>query len=113
MHHNIRVCVIYVPFNPHSNTTTPLLLLAVLSFEAHTHALSPSFVSDSLRPQSCQAPLSLGFSRQEYWSRLPIPPPGDLSDPGIKPTSPVAPALAGRYLTTEPLGKPITITIPH
>ena len=49
-----------------------------------------------------QAPLSLGFSRQEYWSRLPFSSPGDLPDPGIKPTSP---ALAGGFFTTEP---PIT-----
>ena len=43
-----------------------------------------------------QAPLSMGFSRQEYWSRLPFPPPKDLPDPDpeIKPTSPAAPALA-------------------
>ena len=41
-----------------------------------------------------QGPLSIGFPRQEYWSGLPSPPPGDLSDPGIKPTSPVSPALA-------------------
>ena len=37
------------------------------------------------------APLSIGFSRQEYWSRLPCPPPGDLPDPGIKPASPMSP----------------------
>ena len=52
-----------------------------------------------------QAPLSLGFSRQEYWSGLPFPPPGDLPDPGIKPTSLVPSALAGRFFATEPLGK--------
>ena len=40
-----------------------------------------------------QAPLSMGFSRQEYWSGLPCLPPGDLPDPGIEPASPVAPAL--------------------
>ena len=40
-----------------------------------------------------QAPLSMGFSRQEYWSGLLCSPPGDLPDPGIKPTSPVSPAL--------------------
>ena len=40
---------------------------------------------------TCQAPLSVGFSRQEYWSRLPCPPPGDLPDQGIEPRSPVAP----------------------
>ena len=46
-----------------------------------------------------QAPLSMGFTRQEYWSRLPFPPPGDLPDPGIEPRSP---ALAGGFFTTEP-----------
>ena len=40
-----------------------------------------------------QAPLSVGFCRQEYWSQLLCPPPGDIPDPGIKPTSTVAPAL--------------------
>ena len=49
---------------------------------------------------ACQAPLSMGFSKQEYWSRLPCPPPGDLSDPGIKPTSLTSPAWAGRFFTT-------------
>ena len=53
-----------------------------------------------------QAPLSMGFPRQEYWSGLPFLSPGDLSDPGIKPRSPV---LAGRYFTTEPPGKPLFI----
>ena len=43
---------------------------------------------------NCQAPLTLGLSRQEYWSGLPVPPPGDLPDPGIEPTSP---ALTGRF----------------
>ena len=41
-----------------------------------------------------KAPLSMGFSRQEYWSGVPCPPPGDLPDPGIKPTSLASPALA-------------------
>ena len=43
----------------------------------------------------CQAPLSMGFPRQEYWSGLPFPPPGDLSDTGIELASPASPALAG------------------
>ena len=42
-----------------------------------------------------QAPLSMGFSRQEYWSGLPCSPPGDLPDPGIEPASLMSPALAG------------------
>ena len=54
-----------------------------------------------------QAPLSMGFPKQEYWSGLPLPPPGDLSDPGIKPTSCAGPALAGRFYTTTPPGKPL------
>ena len=37
---------------------------------------------------ACQVPLTMGFSRQEYWSGLPCPPPGDLPDPGVKPSSP-------------------------
>ena len=48
----------------------------------------------------------MGFSRQEYWSRLPFPSPNDLSNPGIKPTSPVSPALAGGFFTTSTLFNP-------
>ena len=48
---------------------------------------------------ACQTPLSMGFPRQGYWSELPFPPPGDLPDPGIEPTSLAA---AGRFFTTEP-----------
>ena len=51
-----------------------------------------------------QAPLSMGFSRQGYWSGLPFPSPGDLPDPGIEPGSPVLQADA---LPSEPLGKPL------
>ena len=47
----------------------------------------------------------MGFSRQEYWSRLPFPPPGALPDPGVKPTFPASAALTGKVFTTEPLGK--------
>ena len=50
-----------------------------------------------------QAPLSMGFSRQEYWSGLPFPSPEDLPDPGIEPGSP---ALQADALTSEPAGKP-------
>ena len=50
----------------------------------------------------CQAPLSMEFSRQEYWSGLPFPSPGDLPDPGVEPTSP---ALQADSLSSEPPGK--------
>ena len=50
---------------------------------------------------TCQAPLSMEFSRQEYWSRLPFPTSGDLPNPGIKPTSLTYPALAAGFSTTS------------
>ena len=56
---------------------------------------------------ACQTPLSMGFSRQEYWNGLSFPSPGDLPNPGIEPASPVAHALQkDSLLTTEPPGKP-------
>ena len=62
-------------------------------------------MSDSVTPWSVahKAPLSMGFPRQEYWSGLPFPSPGDLPDPGIKP---MFPTLASRFFITEPPGKP-------
>jgi len=53
-----------------------------------------------------QAPLSMGFPKQEYWSGLSFPFPGDLPDPGMEPASPASLSLAGGFLTTEPPGKP-------
>ena len=49
---------------------------------------------------ACEAPLSMGFSRQEYWSGLPCPPPGDLPDPEIEPVSLMSPVLAREFFTT-------------
>ena len=60
-------------------------------------------MSDSLQPHGHQAPPSMGFSRQEYWSGVPFPSPGDLPDPGIEPGSP---ALQADFLPTAPPGKP-------
>ena len=51
---------------------------------------------------ACQAPLSMGFSRQEYWSGLPFPAPGDLPDPGIKFESPMSPVLQADSLPLSP-----------
>ena len=66
---------------------------------------SPSNISNSLQLHGLQAmaSLSMGFSRKEYWSGLPFPPPEGLPDPEIKPASP---ELTGRFLSTEPPGKP-------
>ena len=55
----------------------------------------------TLQTVACQAPLSISFSRREYWSGLLCPPPGDLSDPGIEPTSLLSSAMVGRLFTTS------------
>ena len=72
-----------------------------------------SVVSDSfVTPWTVahQAPLSMGFSRQEYWSGWPCPPPGDCPKPGIQPTAPAtSPALAGGFFITEPPRKPVVM----
>ena len=70
------------------------------------HACMPSRLSHvqlfaTVWTVACQAPLSMGFPRQEYWSGLRCPSPGDLPDPGIEPTSLKSPALAGGFFTTS------------
>ena len=69
-----------------------------------------SVVSVSATPWivACQDPLSMEFSRQEYWSGLSFPSPGHLLDPGIEP---VSPALAGGFFTTVPPRKPCVVYI--
>ena len=67
-----------------------------------------SVVFDSLQPCGHQAPPSMGFSRQEYWSGLPFPSPGNILRPGIKPTSP---AMAGDSLPLSHLGSPRLATL--
>ena len=66
--------------------------------------LSRSIVSDSVAPWTVahRAPLPMEFSRQEYWTELPFPTPGDLPDPGMEPRSP---ALQTDVLQSEPPGK--------
>ena len=56
-----------------------------------------------------QAPLTMGFSRQEYWSGLPFPTPGDLPHPGVEPAALTSLALAGWFFTAEPFGKPLCL----
>ena len=77
--------------------------------------LSHSVVSDfmTLWTEAPQAPLFMGFSRQEYWSGLPFPPPRDLPDPRIEPMSLASPALVGKVFTTAQSGKPSLEIIPE
>ena len=74
-----------------------------------------SFVSNFVTPWTVarQAPLSVGFFRQDYWSGLPCPPPGDLPNPGTEPMSPVSPALQEDSLSTEPPGKLQNVNIEY
>ena len=70
--------------------------------------LSCLVVSDSFATPwiiACQAPLSMGFPKQEYWGALPFPTLGDLPNPGIEPVSLASPALVGGFFTTLPPGK--------
>ena len=62
---------------------------------------SPVCFFATLWPVALQAPLSIGFSRQVYWSELPCSLPGDLRDPGIEPASLMSPALADGFFTTS------------
>ena len=64
--------------------------------ERESTVLSPARLPATPRAVACQAPLSLGFSRQEYWSGWPLPSPGDPPDPWVRPESP---ALAGRFFS--------------
>ena len=73
--------------------------------QLHTHAQSCLTLCDPWTIAG-RAPLSMGFSRQEYWSGLPFPPQGDLPNPMIRPKSPASPSLAGGFFTTVPPGKP-------
>ena len=72
------------------------------ALSSHAQLLSRVCLFATLWTVARQAPLSMRFSRQEYWNRLPFPTPWDLSDPE---TEPASPALAGRFFTTEPSGK--------
>ena len=69
-----------------------------------------SVVFQSMRPsgqtEACEVPLSTGFSKKEHWSGLPFPPLRNLPQPGTEPSSPESPALAGKFLATEPPRKP-------
>ena len=69
----------------------------------YVYVLSHVLLFVTLRTVALQAPLSMGFSRQKYWSGLPFPSLGDLLNQGIKPATPVS---VGRFFTAEPLGKP-------
>ena len=67
----------------------------------YAHSLSCVLLFGAIWARAHQAALSMGFFRQEYWSGLPCPPPGDLPDAGIEPTFLMSPALAASFFTTS------------
>ena len=81
--------------HPQNNTMwyTPTTRAYMLSRFSHVQLFAAVWTIDS------QAPLSMGFSRQEHWSGLPCPPPGDLPNSGIEPASLMSPTLARRFFT--------------
>ena len=93
--------IYHLTFSPSSSFCECKCVKAELGLVLNHYVMSDSSVTPWTT--ACQASLSMGSPRQEYRSRLPFPPPGDLPDPGIKPTSP---ALARGFCTTEPPGKP-------
>ena len=95
--------VIRSPWPRHSSHVCPFLICTKSLLPQCVLLPSRVLLSETPRTVARHAPLSMGIFRQEYWSGLPFPPPGDLSGPGIEPASP---ALAGRFFTTVPPGKP-------
>ena len=92
-----RKFIPFDPFHPFHPPSKPCLCACIFS---HVRIFATPWTA------VCQAPLSMEFSRQNYWSELPFPTLGDLPTTRVKPASPGPPALAGRFFVTEPPGKP-------
>ena len=82
------------------------ILTGIIKTCVHPQLLNYVQLFATLWTVICHTPLSIGFSRQEYWSGLPFPPPEDLPDPGIKPKSHVSPALKVDSLLLSHQGSP-------
>ena len=83
-------------------------ILQAFLFHVRVHSLSCDQLFVIPGAVVCEAPLSEGSPREEYWRGLPFPSPADLPDPGIKPASLASPPLVGRFFTTESAGMPIS-----
>ena len=90
------------PKDAHPLILKPVNMVCILSCFSHIWLCDPWTVV-------CHASLSMGFSRQKYWSGLLFPSPGDLPDPGIEPVSPEAPVFQAESLLLEPIGKPVNM----
>ena len=90
-------CYTWIP----SHSTSLVLIMCLKYVNILLSHFSCLWLSVTPWTIAFQGPLSMGFSRQEYWSGLPWLPPGDLPNPRIKPSSPISPALASRFFTTS------------
>ena len=99
--HCFKYCFLFLSFTYGVLITCMLYLLSCFTALACLlSCFSHVWLCVTLWAITCQAPLSMGFSRQEYWSGLPFPAPGDLPGPGIELMSLISPALAGGFFTT-------------
>ena len=92
----LRIILAILHHSPPISSETLLYLLPYFLYESESEkkvkSLSYVWLFATLWAVAHQAPLPMGFSRREYWSGLPFPPPGDLPEPGTEPVSPVSPA---------------------
>ena len=88
------------------NTASPRVFGCLPSLYVYAQSLQSCASVCDPRTTFRQAPLSMGFSRKEYWSVLPCPPPGDLPDPGIEPVPLKSSAFGGGFFTTSVPEKP-------
>ena len=77
------------------------MLFLTLAVKVKRYLLTGVRLFATPRLEACQTPLSMKFSRQEYWRRLPFPTPGDFPNPEVEFMSPVSPTLAGEFFTTS------------
>ena len=116
----IHICYIYICVHAHIFYIYMLNIYTQIHTQTHTHTHISAHVCCVLSRFSCvqlfstpwtvahQAPLSMGFSRQPYWSRMPVPVPGDPGNPGMEPRFP---ALKADSLLSEPPGKLLLLTV--
>ena len=108
LHPQQQYTKVLISLHPHHNVPfsafliITILVLLLLSRFSHPRLFATPWTA------ACQAPLSMGFSRQEYWSGYPFPSPGDLPNPGIKPRSPT---LQADSVPAKPQGKPLVYYI--
>ena len=95
----------FVCLSIYSLLNTCVCVCVCVCVHACTHVISFVLFFQTPWTVVSQAPLSMGFSRQEYWSGLPFSLPRNLPNEGIEPASPMSPALAGGFFTTDPPGK--------